>query len=217
MSKKLEEKQRRRLAEEAKRQAAKRDARRRNLITITLALLVAAGVVYLVISDRNAREGQENQPIGVSEGAAGCGQVEEHEDQGRDHIAEGEPHEPYNSSPPTSGPHYGSPGGPVDTGFYPSPLPPEAVVHNLEHGQIVIWYRPDAQSDTIDDIEALVDQQPTATVAVPYEGVEDPYDFVLTAWTVSRGCERVSQAVVDEFRRDYQGKSPEPLTARFRG
>lgn len=214
MSRKLEEKQRRRLAEEAKRHAQRREARRRNLITITIALAVAAGVVFVVLSERSAQQAEEDQPVGVSEGAAGCDDIEEFEDQGANHIAEGESHEPYNSNPPTTGPHYATP---ADTGFYPAPLPPETLVHNLEHGQIVIWYRSDADPDVVADIEAIVDQEPGATVAAQYDQIEAPYDLALTAWRVAQRCERVSQEVVDDFRRSYQGKGPEPLTPPFTG
>ena len=53
------------------------------------------------------------------------------------HIQIGEQHEPYNSDPPTSGPHYAQP---AQAGFYDEALPDEQLVHNLEHGYIVIWY-----------------------------------------------------------------------------
>ena len=53
------------------------------------------------------------------------------------HIQVGEQHEPYNSDPPTSGPHYAQP---AQAGFYDEALPDEQLVHNLEHGYIVIWY-----------------------------------------------------------------------------
>lgn len=222
MSKKLEQKQARRLAEERKRAEQRREARRRNLLTIGIAILVIGAVTALIISDRQQDEG----PIGVSAAEANCGEVERNEAQGRAHINPGDEHPPYNADPPNSGPHYGPPNGPINAGFYQEAVPPEAVLHNLEHGQIVIWYRPDAPQETIDYIEALVDDEPLATVAVPYDGIEDRYGFVMTAWLagegeeddgtgVSQACEQVSGQVVNAFREDFQGRSPEPLTARF--
>lgn len=56
--------------------------------------------------------------------------------QVRQHIQLGDPHEPYNSDPPTSGPH----AAPVTAGFYDDALPDENLVHNLEHGYVIIWY-----------------------------------------------------------------------------
>lgn len=57
--------------------------------------------------------------------------------QGADHIAVGASHPPYNSDPPTSGPHYAEP---APAGYYDAPQPDEALVHNLEHGHVWIAY-----------------------------------------------------------------------------
>ena len=223
MSKKLQQKQARRLAEERRKAELRRAARRRNFLTIGIAVLVAVAIGALVVSERSA----ENAPIGVSESEARCSRVREFPASSREHIPEGSQHEPYNSSPPTNGPHYANP---AQTGFYTSALPPEQLVHNLEHGQIVIWYAPDAPDEVKEDIEAVVGEEPIATAASPYEG-ELEGNFALTAWLgaeqaddggpdgagVLQTCEQVSQAVVDEFRRNFQGKSPEPVTPTFDG
>jgi len=57
--------------------------------------------------------------------------------QSADHIEIGQPHEPYNSDPPTSGPHYKVP---AQGGYYEEAPPDEQLVHNLEHGYVIIWY-----------------------------------------------------------------------------
>jgi hypothetical protein len=217
VSKKLEEKQRRRLAEERKRDELHKAARRRNLTTSGVALLVAAGVVTAIVMQRQAEEGPA-AAVGVSERQAGCTGVQEHEEMGATHIDVGAPHEPYGAPAPTSGPHYAGDAGPVDPGFYEEPIPPEGAIHNLEHGMIVIWYSPDAPEEEIANIEEITDQERFATVALPYPGLQTDKNFVLTAWTVSQECDQVSQDVVDEFRRNYQGKlGPEPLTDTFEG
>lgn len=217
MSKKLEEKQRRRLAEERRREELKKAHRRRNLVTAGIATLVAVGVVAAVIFQREQEEARIAN-VGVSEREAGCSGVQEHESQGADHIPVGTAHEPYEGDAPSSGPHYAPPDGPVQPGFYDEPLPPEGPIHNLEHGQIVIWYSPDAPPDVISDIELATEQEEFHTVAVPYTGLQTDKNFVLTAWTVTQSCDEVSQAVFDEFRGAYQGVTgPEKLTPRFEG
>ncbi|MBI4212896.1 MAG: DUF3105 domain-containing protein [Chloroflexi bacterium] len=61
--------------------------------------------------------------------------------QGTDHIGKGVAHIAYNSTPPTSGPHWNIAGeGPVAWGIYDAPIPNEAQIHNLEHGGIMIQY-----------------------------------------------------------------------------
>ena len=205
MSKKLQEKQARRLAEERRLSQKKKEARRRNLITMTITVVVFAGAVLLIVNERKKEGGPIEGSVAASE--AGCTDVESFEPMESPHIEVGAPHEPYNSDPPTSGPHYQSPDGPVDPSYYTNELEPEQVVHNLEHGQVVIWYRPDLDAEMKDRIERLAEQESTATVALPYEGIDDKHSFVLTAWGNKRSCAKVSQAVVDDFRTQFQGKA----------
>ena len=191
----------------------RRAQRRRNLVTTAIAIVVAAGVVWS-LSSTGANDGNGNvAPVNPDMTAeeAGCGDVESAEPQEAEHIAEGAEHEPYNTNPPTSGPHYGSPLAPIGTGFYSEPVEAEKVIHNLEHGQIVIYYNPDAPEDTVDDIVTLTKQEPEATVAVPYDDIEAPSQLVLAAWANLQECVQVAQEVVDEFRADFQGRGPEQV------
>jgi hypothetical protein len=153
----------------------------------------------------------------IDENGADCFPVEIHPQEGRKHIEEGESVK-YDSSPPTSGPHYAVP---AETGFYPadSDIEPERLVHNLEHGQIVIWYRPDAEELGFleKQIEELVSQEPKATIGAPYSDMDEGFNLVITSWRHARACVHASQEVVDDFRREFQGKGPEPLTPAFKG
>jgi hypothetical protein len=98
---------------------------RRRLITIgawvTAGLLFVALLVYLVAKEAVPAdlpgEAVPIQPAG--------------------HVNPGTPHDPYNSDPPTSGQHYPST---AETGLYEEAPLDEYLVHNLEHGHIIIWY-----------------------------------------------------------------------------
>ena len=226
MSKKLEQKQQRRLAEERKKEQAKREQRKKNMITLLVAALVMGLVAFLVISERK----QESGPIGVAADEANCGDKEEVEAVGNDHIDPGTAHEAYNSTPPTNGPHW--PVGdqaPVPKGFYDTAQAPEAVIHNLEHGDVVLWYSPDAPQQVKDDLETLAERNVDSIVATPFEGLEE-HDFFMTAWNklpgddkesfgtgYLQGCDVVSEEVINEFRAEHQGRSPEPITPTFDG
>jgi hypothetical protein len=201
VSKKLQAKQERRLAEERRQQAQRRAQRRGNLTTAAIALAVVAVVVFLILRDRVASDA----PVGGSAAAAGCAPIETHPIEGRDHVDPGTAVD-YETIPPTSGPHYPTP---ADPGFYSAPVPEPTLVHNLEHGQIVIWYRPEAPAETREQIERLVEQEPVATLAAPYDNLPEPYDLALGAWGASQVCEGVSQEVVDGFRARFQGRGPE--------
>lgn len=201
-SKKLLEKQLRRQADEAKHLAAQHDSRRRNVVTMIIIVVIVAGVVALAMKDRN----QQDAPVGVAATEAGCTDIERFELLEAAHIEEGASHEPYNSNPPTSGPHYGTP---ADAGFYPTALATETVVHNLEHGQLVFWYRDGLGQEDLDEIEKITRQEPLATVGLPSPSLESPYNLVMTAWGAMQSCEKVSQAVIDDFRKEFQGRGPE--------
>ena len=56
---------------------------------------------------------------------------------GAQHIAEGETAADWNSNPPTSGQHYGQW---APAGFYDDVIPDEYLVHNMEHGYVIIYY-----------------------------------------------------------------------------
>ena len=75
--------------------------------------------------------------------------------QGNQHISNDTPNTfAYNSTPPTSGPHYGSL---APWGIYSDPQPYEYLVHNLEDGGVVIYYQClDGCPDTVTALEKVV-------------------------------------------------------------
>lgn len=214
MSKKLQEKQQRRLAEEAKRARQRKFQRRANLITAGIAVAVLAGVGVFVYFQRSGQAGGAGG-VGGSAAEANCTDISTHENEGNNHVDTGTPVE-YGTNPPTTGNHW-PPDQVASPGFYTDTVEPERLVHNMEHGQIVIWYRPDAPQEIKDNLQQVVEQQPEATIAVPWEALESPYNFALTAWAGAdnsgkiRSCEQVGQEVIDDFRARFQGRGPEPV------
>jgi hypothetical protein len=233
VSKKLEDKRARRLEQERRKAAQRREARRRSLLTTGIAVFVAALVVFLIVSERQGEEAAQDEPIGVGLAQADCSDVETFPDQTQglesSHIQVGSPHEPYNSSPPTSGVHYAQQAAP---GFYPAELPVEQVVHNLEHGQIVIWYAADTSEATVTMIEDYIERENDKTarrtdprsgeaqleplLGVPYNDLQDG-TYAMTSWTNLQTCDSFSSAAVDEFRQQFQGLAPEQFAPPFRG
>ena len=210
MSKKLHEKQQRRLAEEAKKARQKKEHRRANLITVGIAAAVAIAVVLLIVFQ--PEDPADN--VGVAASEANCTERETFESEGDQHVDLGVPVQ-YEANPPTTGNHW-PPGEQADPGFSEVPIESERLVHNQEHGQIVIWYNPDASEEVLGQIEDMTEQN-SVNLAAPWDEVEDPYNFVLTAWDgendegVQMSCELPSQQVWDDFREDFQGRGPEDV------
>lgn len=75
--------------------------------------------------------------------------------QGNAHVPADAPHSfAYASTPPTSGPHYGSL---VQWGIYDEPVAYQSLLHNMEDGGVIIFYQcPDGCPDTMDALSDIV-------------------------------------------------------------
>ena len=81
--------------------------------------------------------------------------------------------DPYSSIPATSGPHW-DPSGIANWGVYTTPQNESQVVHNLEHGGIVIWYDPALLDDAqVAELTSYVQGQVAS-------GISGRYKFILT-------------------------------------
>jgi Protein of unknown function (DUF3105) len=140
-------------------------------------------VFVLRVFDESAKHSKNHPEYPASYG------VEVFEDQGGlPHIAPGVEIDTYNSRPPTSGPHT----VPADWGIHNEPVPEESLVHNMEHGGVVIWYNCDGGPQPLDeeacdqlarDLSELVDPRVDDgmfIVLVPYNEIENRIS--LTAW-----------------------------------
>lgn len=82
----------------------------------------------------------------------------------------------YNSFPPSSGPHYQSP---ATWNIYEDPIKQTILVHNLEHGGVVIQYG-DVGSDAIERLRSFYQDDPYGLIVAPNPKLGKK--FVLTAW-----------------------------------
>src|SRR3989344_4007834 len=118
-------------------QGAKKRGIKKFFIWIIVLAVIAAVIYGLVLWSKKAAENRPGEAIA---------------ELGRDHIPVGSPRPDYNSNPPTSGNHYGTP---ANWGVYNEPLPDEHLVHNLEHGGIWISYRDPSDQDLIGKLKDI--------------------------------------------------------------
>jgi hypothetical protein len=123
-------------------------------------------------------------------------------DQGNLHIAtERDPHEPYNSDPPTSGPHlpYIAPWG-----IHAEPIAKELQVHNLEDGGVMVQYDcPAGCPDLVARLRAVVERYREHVILAPYPGMQ--HRIALTAWTRIDAFDDWSEPRVVRFIDAYRG------------
>ena len=116
----------------------------------------------------------------------------------------------YNTNPPTSGDHWSTPGR---CGFYENGLPDERIVHNLEHGNILVSYNL-ATPEEVDQLKDAVD----SIGLNPIWGVTRFYDKIpvgtvaVAAWGVLDTMQGVDGERINRFFETYAGSlGPEKI------
>jgi len=135
----------------------------------------------------------------------------------------------WSTFPPSGGGHY-----PLWAvwGFYTQPVNARQVVHNEEHGGVIIWWGPNVSQETIAQLRTFYDGSPTGMFGTPIAGLGNK--IALTAWTgdptryYQNGyygvghlavCSKFDEKAFTTFRDAYRGKGPEgiPLSSDQQG
>ncbi|QMV39904.1 DUF3105 domain-containing protein [Cohnella cholangitidis] len=116
---------------------------------------------------------------------------------------------------PTSGTH-----SPHDLkfGFYEDKPSMEELVHNLEHGDILIYYRPDASSAIKDAVEYLshFTKAGAGVLAVPSADIPEGKEIILNAWTKTLELATYDEQQAGTFIYEYINEGPEKIPANVR-
>ena len=200
----------------AARREAERRRRQRTLGWTAGALAVVVALVGIIVWQGRDRGVKLTRPdaaaLTAARSAAGCNEVQQPAQAGRDHISPDKQAGNWNSNPPTSGDHLATP---LPRGIYRDQQDERAIVHNLEHGYAVIQYKnlPEDQVETLTKLaEGLKGQK---VVLAPYSGLTAD-GVALTAWQRLQTCQRADVDVVSGFLNDYmppggtKAVAPEP-------
>jgi len=167
------------------------------LLLIGGVLLIGVIVVVVVVLFAGGGGGR----IGVREADLGGG-----------HVADGTVRQ--YSAPATSGEHWNTP---ANWGVYTlaRPAVQTQVIHNLEHGGIVIWYDPSLTSEA--DVTALTNyaqQQVRAAkfkvILSPWTGPGFGHPIAVTAWNWLLYLDSADIDQIRAFLDDHYQQSPEP-------
>lgn len=132
------------------------------------------------------------------------------------------PHIPYNSSPPSSGPHVGGLAPWVESHI---PIPPELFVHNLEDAGVVLAYACNDCDEVMEGLRGLLGEfEDRRLVLTPYGPIIDPdgreHPAALVAWGRVLYIEEWTEAVADDARtfiRLFEGVDHHVRRAGFHG
>ena len=188
-----------------------------------IALIAVVAVVALAGKGSSANE----RKVASLMAAAGCDfrtGIKIKVPGGKTHIPSLTAKLPWQTSPPSGGQHY-----PLWAvwGFYTQTVNPRMVVHNEEHGGVILWWGPQVPQSTVTALEGLYDSSPTGMFGTPYPALGSK--IAITAWTGNPAhyfvngdfgtghiatCPsfdpRVERAFV-AFRNAYRGHGPEGI------
>jgi hypothetical protein len=97
------------------------------------------------------------------------------------HIPRGDDYTDYNSVPPTSGPHWAT--GWARCGLYNDELPDAQVVHNMEHGQVIISHnlKDPAEIERLKDVARSLPSYRNWLILRPYSKIQDN-EVAIASW-----------------------------------
>lgn len=146
--------------------------------------------------------------VWVTNRAANTGPVQGEliQDLGGQHIAAGQEHIPYNSNPPSSGPHYTDP---QPAGIFEQDLIDERVIHSLEHGGVWLSYKPDLPKDQVDQLKAIVRKNRAKVILAPRSKSDSA--IALVSWNRVLKIETPEEEIIKQFIRANRDHAPETL------
>jgi hypothetical protein len=176
-----------------------------------IGLAVVIGVIALA---RGGNGGSSSSPAGVAKAmqTAGC-TVQTANSTGHNHVTSLSTKIKYNTTPPSNGNHYYQP---AVWGFYTTAANPIQVVHNQEHGGVILWWGNKVPQSTIAQLRSFYDSSPNAMFGTPYPSLGNK--IAISAWPSPAGglgkgvvatCAAFNENAFKTFRDAYRGKGRE--------
>ncbi|MDO8557646.1 MAG: DUF3105 domain-containing protein [bacterium] len=175
------------------RNAAQHKKRIKKYATLAVALLViGAGIFGLVRS-----AGKNTATLKTSPG-------ELLTDKGRQHVEKTDISD-YNSIPPTSGPHFTIQ---TNWGIHKESVPEGYQIHNLEHGGVILQYKPELAVDVVDKLKAIGESYNwKKLILAPYGPLDK--NIALTAWTRLDKFDDFDETRIRAFIDAHRNHGPE--------
>ena len=173
--------------------------------------IVALGVVIAVILVTGGGKSGDSS-VAAAMRTAGC-TLKTAGATSRKHVSSETAKIKYNTDPPSNGSHYFQP---AIWDFYTTDANPIQVVHNQEHGGVILWWGSKVPQATIDKLRAFYDSSPDGMLGTPYPSLGSK--VAITAWTAPSGgmgeghaavCPTFDEKAFSAFRDAYRGKGPE--------
>ena len=236
MASRREQKEQLRKEREQRESATKAEQRRKQLIGYGVGggIVVVAVIVAIVLlgggggsssasgdvlpDGGSYPEPKDDVPVAAAAKAAGC-ELESFPAKSREHLADLSQQVKYASKPPTSGQHYQVP---AEDGAYEDPPDPKELVHTLEHGRVIVWFKRSLPADQRAALKKYYDVDSYQMVLVP-DTTGMKYAVAVTAWNRDPqpngtgqllGCMQFGDEIftaIESFKDENRSRGPEPV------
>ncbi len=238
MASRREQKEQLRKEREQREAAAKAGQRRKQLIgygvggaIVLVAVIVAVALLAgggsgggssasgeVLPDGGSVPEVKDDVSVAAAAKAAGC-ELKSFPAKSREHLADLAQTVKYASKPPTSGEHYQAP---AEDGAYDDPPDVKELVHTLEHGRIIVWFKKGLPADQRAALKAFYDEDTYQMVLVP-DTTGMTYAVAATAWNRDPqpngtgqllGCAKFNDDVftaIESFKDENRSRGPEPV------
>ena len=226
MSSRQEEKEQRRKEREERERAAAAKAKRARLLQliggVVVACAIIAGVAVAVSSSGGGGADDGGADVDTDElrsaaQTSGC-VYRAFPDEGQGHVTEALTEADYKTNPPTSGAHHPEPA--PDGLYVPGNEPAIANwVHTLEHGRILLQYRPGTERSVVTQLERLFNED-VAGSGGAYHSVlmqnntKMPFEVAAVAWRHYMACREFTPKSIEAlrtFREELVDTAPEKV------
>jgi hypothetical protein len=116
----------------------------------------------------------------------------------------------WNSFPPTSGRHYVNP---LTFNLYTEPVPEIQLVHNLEHGAVILQYGDKVSAAQVQQITSWYQSDANGVIVAPLPKLGAK--VALTAWTDWTECNGFDEKAANAFRKAFRYHAPEQFPKSF--
>lgn len=185
-------------SEDRRRREAKRALRKR-------LILAGIGVALVALIFQRVTGGRKAASDLAAALTAGSCKVDEKSDPGQEHV----PSATYEVNPPAGGSHS------VEVASLAvvepdgaAPADP-ALVHALEHGYVILWYKPDIEASRFETLVKVAERRERDVFVVPRPSLPGP--VAVTAWHQRLLCEEVEDKPLSRFVDAYRNQGPEKI------
>jgi len=157
-------------------------------IGVATVFIMVAGVFFLSKQDERLNKPLMGQEVKV---------------ESSNHVPE-ETEIIYNTNPPAAGEHYAKT---AHAGIYDKAPADGNLVHSLEHGAVILWYKPDLQKKDVEKLKKIFSQTTGKSIMTPRKSLDVP--VAVSSWGRVLRLQTIDDKQIKKFFETNHDRAPE--------